>query len=113
MKAGRCQWRRAPCAWLGAHFTDSGGRPKRVLAMSDARRLCQDSDAKAFLTTGWVMCGGGAAGGREVPNQAWEPPPPFPPWFSLIPAAFSQPRQPFGCPLWNQGWRPWLRHPWE
>ena len=67
MKAGRGQQRRAPCAWLGAHFTGSGGRPKRVLAMSDARRLCQDSDAKACLTMGWVMCGGGAAGGREAP----------------------------------------------
>lgn len=36
----------------GRTLTDSGGRPKRVLAMSDARRLCQDSDAKAFLSRG-------------------------------------------------------------
>lgn len=99
MKAGRGQWRRAPCAWLGAHFTDSGGRPKRVLAMSDARRLCQDSDAKAFLTTGWVMCGGGAAGGRGA-SSGLEPPP----LSLLVPASFQQlqpARQPFGCKLFG------------
>lgn len=30
---------------------------------------------------------------------------------SLSPEASVQPRQRFRCPLWNQGWKPLLRHP--